>query len=424
MHHIRHKEILRIVRQINALDKASASPSSKLGSIANTQRESSTAASICAFTDASSDTTLSTEHLTRKERKKAKKSGNGNSKDRRTVEAFPREELDFISEAIHLTVHESKGAWEGTYVYHSKEQATEEDRSLNICDGVPDDEEEDAFTEQSDSLSVKAPYEMTPRQRKIIKTFNTPISHSSFGGGSRKYTPNRARESDLYDGLNSQIFFRLGIEVVHPKVNSKPRKELVGRLAAAVKEDLEIIIREDAESSMREEGFWRWAGKTAYDHIKRTRETFDWATGQKKGEQRTDYSEEDLLSTAEGFEDLEITSSPSPVARTEASAKAPTIEMAKTPTPKAPKNIKSMIPPKPETVREENEDEMAVEIKVGPTYAMVVKVLAPEPEPVVGFPAEDGFDGWETVSRQKKANSKSGKVAGHKRTTSRTISVR
>jgi hypothetical protein len=424
MHHNRHKEILRIVRQITALDKASASPSNKLGSIAKTPRESSTAASICAFTDASSDTTLSTEHLTRKERKKAKKAGNGSTKDRQTVESFPREELDFISEAIHLTVHESKGAWEGTYIYDSKEQPVEEDKSVSIAEGALEDKENDSFTEQSDSLSVKAPYEMTPRQRKIIKTFNTPISHSSFGGGSRKYTPNRDRESDLYDGVDPQIFFRLGIEVVNPRVNSKSRKELVARLVTAVKEDLEIIIREDAESAMREEGFWRWAGKTAYDHIKRTREIFDWATGQKKGPQRTEYSEDDLLSTAEGFEDLEIAGSPSPAARVEEPAKEPTIEAPKMILPKKPKKAKRKIIPKPETVREEDENEMAVEVKVGPTYAMVVKVLAPEPTPIVGYPAEDDFDGWETVSRHKKMNSKSGQVAGHKRTTSRTITVR
>jgi hypothetical protein len=367
---------------------------------------------------------LSTEHLTRKERKKAKKAGNGSAKDRRSVEAFPREELDFISEAIHLTVHESKGAWEGTYIYDSKEQTSEEDKSVIIGDGVPEYEEGDAFAEQSDSLSVKAPYEMTPRQRKIVKTFNTPISHSSFGGGSRKYTPNRDKESDLYDGLNSQIFFRLGIEVVNPQVNSKSRKEIVARLVAAVKEDLDIIIREDAESAMREEGFWRWAGKTAYDHIKRTRETFDWATGQKKGPQRAEYSEDDLLSTAEGFEDLEIARSPSPAARFEVPAKEPTIEAPKVILLKAPKKIKRRILPQPETVREEDEDEMAREIKVGPTYAIVVKVLAPEPAPIIGFPADDAFDGWETVIRHKKTNSKSGQVAGHKRTTSRTITVR
>jgi hypothetical protein len=422
MHHNRHKEILRITRQITALDEASNSSSNRLGSFAKARRESCTTTSTSTPTDTSSETFSGEQKLTRKERKKAKKAGNGTSKDRRSIEAFPQEELDFISEAIHSSVHESKGAWEGTYNYNKKELPVVLDDNPGIDEEDIEDEELETFTEQSDSLSVKAPHDMTPRQRKIIKKFTTPINHSSFGGGSRKYTPNRDMGSDLYDGVDPQIFFRLGIEVVNPPVNSKARKDLVAKLVAAVKEDIDIITREDAESAMREEGFWRWAGKTAYEYIKRTREDFDWATGQKKGPPRREDFTDDDMSIAEGFEDLKIAKPVSPPAK----EPAPVEEFyaAKTPTPKAPKKTKHRVQPRPDPVIEEDEDKMAAEIKIGKTYAMVIKVLAPEPEPDIDFLEDGAAFGWETVSRHKKINSKSGKTTGHKRATSRTITVR
>jgi len=421
MHHNRHKEILRITRQISALDEASSS-SSRLGSFGKARRESYTTASTSTPTDTSSETFSGEQKLTRKERKKAKKAGNGTSKDRRSVEAFPQDELDFISEAIHSSVHESKGAWEGSYNYSKREPLTVADSSSNFDEEAIEYEEFEAFTEQSDSFSVKALHDMTPRQRKIIKKFTTPINHSSFGGGSRKYTPDRDMGSDLYNGVDPQIFFRLGIEVINPQANSKARKDLIIKLVTAVKEDIDIIAREDAESAMREEGFWRWAGKPAYEYIKRTREDFDWATGQKKGPPRREDFIDDEISIAEGFEDFKIAENISPPAEKPAPVKdffAP-----KTPTPKVSKKARRRAQSKPDPVIEEDEDELAAEIKIGKTYAMVVKVLAPEPEPDFTFSEHDAALGWETVNRHKKTNSKSGKTAGHKRATSRTITVR
>jgi hypothetical protein len=71
------------------------------------------------------------------------------------------------------------------------------------------------------------------------------------------------------------------------------RKELITQLIATVKLDLEIITQEDVETDMREEGFWRFAGKAAYAKIKKVREDFDWATGQKKGKAMIDLDDEE-----------------------------------------------------------------------------------------------------------------------------------
>jgi hypothetical protein len=109
--------------------------------------------------------------MTKREWKKSKKTGNGGMKDRRNIEAFPKEETDFVSEAIHLSVHESKGAWEGTYVYDHKQPEAEE---TTFTEGEGDEIE--FFTEQASPLSVKPPSLMTPRQRRVVKKFNNPIN--------------------------------------------------------------------------------------------------------------------------------------------------------------------------------------------------------------------------------------------------------
>ncbi|TVY89740.1 hypothetical protein LAWI1_G002593 [Lachnellula willkommii] len=423
MHHNRHKEILRITRQITALDESSSSSSNRFKARKESFWDSCTTTSTSTPTDTSSETFSIEQKLTRKERKKAKKSGNGTSKDRRSVEAFPQEALDFISEAIHSTVHESKGAWEGTYNYTKAESLFLTDNNSSIDEDPTEDEELEVFAEKDDSLSVKAPHDMTPRQRKIIKKFNTPINHSSFGGGSRKYTPNRGIDSDLYDGVDPQIFFRLNVEVVNPLVSSKARKDLVAKLVAAVKEDLNVIFREEEETALREEGFWRWAGKTAYDYIKKTREDFDWATGQKKGPPRREDLADDEMSIAEEFEDLKIAVEPAPLFPLKL-APVEDFYAAKIP-PQISKKAKRRVQPIRNTLLDEDENEYAKEVKIGKTFASVVKVLAPEPKLDVSFPKEDAALGWETVSRHKKSNSKSsGTTAVHKRATSRTITVK
>jgi hypothetical protein len=188
--------------------------------------------------------------ISRRERKKAKKAGNGPVRDRPNLELFPKEETDFISEALHLCIHESKGAWEGTYVYTHQRLEAEENVSI-AKEGVEQAEFEN-FNSQMETLAVKAPNTMTPRQRRVLKKFTTPINHSSYGGGSRKYSGRSPNvEVDPYDGVDPDIFFRLGIEVANPTQNSKARKELITKLVWAVKEDLNIIEREETESALR-----------------------------------------------------------------------------------------------------------------------------------------------------------------------------
>lgn len=300
MHHNRHKEILRIVRQISALDidqLGSILPPGKASHDEKGRRESTTTISTgtgTATDTASESTGMEEAKLTRRERKKSKKNGNSTPKARRDVESFPMEELDFVSEALHLSVHESKGAWQGTYVYDHKQESF--DARCAIEEEEPQTPESE-MTSSVHDLAVRAPTGLTPRQRKTLKKYMPPINHSSYGGGSRKFSPHALLQdaTDPFNGVDPAIFFRLGVEIVNPVKNSKARKDLVAKLVAAVKEDIEIITREDKETEMREAGFWRWAGKTAWHVMKETRRTLDWATGQKINDPRPgDVVEDDI----------------------------------------------------------------------------------------------------------------------------------
>lgn len=315
LHHARHREILKILRQIKAIDQEPESsvlfPESQSSYKGKARRNSSTTRSTSTPTDVSSvseDVYQEDLKVTRRERKKAKKASNGPMKGRLAIDIITNDDIDFVSEALHLAKHESKGAWEGTYIYnHGQSEVEKENKVVNEEDWVDtEDAKIPRHYSRSANLAVKPPLDMTPRQRKTMKKFYTPVQHSSFGGGSRKYSP-RHPVSDAYDGLDPAIFFRLGVEIETPIKNTKERKELVAKLIAAIKEDMDVITREENETEMRAEGFWRWAGKTAFQNIMRTRDTLDWATGQKIGnqppkreaivEQEVEFDEENMAST-------------------------------------------------------------------------------------------------------------------------------
>jgi hypothetical protein len=277
-HHGRHKEILRLVRQIKALDHEAVLATANRILFGKPKHVSEMCSEATSSTpDTSSDgQTLEDSKMTRRERKKLRKSGNNSIKDKTSVEVFPQEELDFISEAIHLTVHESKGAWEGMYNYDHKQPEQGEETG---DEEMQDEADVEGVTSSVSDFAVRSPADMTPRQRKTQKKFNSAINHSSFSGGSRKFGSTKA---DPFDGLDPDIFSRLGIEIANPADHSKERRDLATKLVEAVKDDIDTIKREGEDTVMRETGFWRWAGRATYNHIRETRINFDWATGQKK----------------------------------------------------------------------------------------------------------------------------------------------
>lgn len=209
--------------------------------------------------------------MKRSEKKKAKKLGPSSTNKRQNMEAFSKEDTDFISEAIHLSIHETKGGWQGTYIYDSKQP--------EVDHSIPEAEDVEDIIDQTPNLSVKepsTPHNLTPRHRRNVKKCSIMVKHAGYRGGSRRFSPNGLSKDPL-DGVDPQIFFRLNIEI-NPAKNPVVRKELVAKLVAAVKSDLAILAHEDAESDMRAEGFWRWAGKSAWAEIMKRREELDWVS--------------------------------------------------------------------------------------------------------------------------------------------------
>ncbi|KAA8570897.1 hypothetical protein EYC84_000284 [Monilinia fructicola] len=230
-------------------------------------------------TDVTSEISFEEENLTRRERKKAKKLG---VRTRRNVEVYSQDDLNCISEILHGKVHESKGAWEGTYVYDNRRTES----SLASNDVVEEDEDCDTYAVQSptpaSNKEYKAPNYPTPKQQRAARRLMTitPIRQSKLRGHQQKFTPETAHKDDPYGGINPNTFYCLGIDV-NPPSNPKARKDLMGKLIIAIQNDLQVIRREEEEAIIREEGFWRWAGRNAFRNILEYRKTFDWATGQK-----------------------------------------------------------------------------------------------------------------------------------------------
>jgi hypothetical protein len=288
MHHMRHKEILKLVRKISALDEAvSIYPATKtaVSTPSNKNQQSSTLL-LANYTTDTAGELEEVPSLRRSERKKAKKMGGiSTSKKLLDIESFPLDDTNFISEAIHLSIHESRGAWEGTYIYGDMSHEAEEEVA---------EESDEAIGESAAALCVKPMYCLTPTQRRLAKKVSTPFKARKISGNSRRFSPKDVSKADPYDGLDPQMFSRLGIKIIDPPKNSICRKDLVAKLVAEIKNDLAAIAQEDEESNMRQEGFWRWAGRAAYHTTMKTREEIDWATGMKKGDPRESFVDEEL----------------------------------------------------------------------------------------------------------------------------------
>lgn len=265
MHHTRHKEILQLIRKINALD-----------GIASTRSDDTPSGTS---TPSGTDVESPTERVTKRQRKKL---GNGVKRDRLSIESFPKEDFDFVSLAIHGEVMETKSSQLGTHdygnVFSAAETANQEGAVQEPSDGKTKHEDDEAVVQPPKFSRVDSPMPNTARQRKEAKLQD----QGKRGGNSRKYiSPTAKSREDIYNGVDPAILTRLRVEVA-PANNNRLRKGLVDKLMAAIKDDLGILKGEMESTVVREKGFWAWAGKSVYGAMAETRVEIDWATGQKK----------------------------------------------------------------------------------------------------------------------------------------------
>jgi hypothetical protein len=290
MHHARHKDILKIMRKLAEIDDDIAGFLAEKITLHMSNIRSNAQGLQVAQTAGAGDVLESTETLPilrRAKRKKAKKMGGLDTPNKRwDVEAFSRHDTDFISQAIHLVVHEGKGAWKGGNIYDiiSRENQSRQN----------DDEDIESLAETFAELTLKS---ATPnsKQKKNTKMLSAVTKASYIHGSAKKYSPKGSPKIDPYDGLDPQIFTRLGIKALDLPKSSSTRKDFMRKLIAHVKEDLVIQAQEIAEAKMREDGFWKWAGRGAYHLIMKNRESMDWATGVRRSEPNDKASSQNLL---------------------------------------------------------------------------------------------------------------------------------
>jgi hypothetical protein len=295
MHHNRHKNILKTMRKLAEIDEEVAhhltdkiallTPNAK--SIQHFPRTFATSP-----TDDSEVGEVSP--IPRRGRgKQARKIGGPNTSNKKMdIEVFAQQETNFISEAIHLVIHEGKGAWESAddYGLLFRKAEDEEPKQTHPEADVESD------SESTTTLCAK-PAELNRRQRRLVKKVTTIMKTQQIRKGCRSFSPRKDVNHDPYEGLDPQILSRLGVKVVNPPTNSTTRKELVCKLMAQIKEDLTVQAQEQAEAKMREDGFWRWAGKGAYHSIMGNRESIDWATGMKRSASKESSKDETLSRT-------------------------------------------------------------------------------------------------------------------------------
>lgn len=197
MHHIRHKVILKHLRELAVIDGVSC-PGQKAPDSESSKSRRSSAVAIAPNGPATTiETSLEVrdcvnQKLRRGERKKLKKLGPSKKMD---VEIYTQDDMDFVSEAIHHIAHESKGGWQGSYV-NDKSTKSAALKKADIKDLVS----------SFDNLGVKTMSDMTPRQRKVEKTLTatSSLKHSSYRGGTRKFTP-KSTSADIFGKCNNTI---------------------------------------------------------------------------------------------------------------------------------------------------------------------------------------------------------------------------
>lgn len=76
------------------------------------------------------------------------------------------------------------------------------------------------------------------------------------------------------------FFARLGVKYENRGDNSKARSDIVSKLTNKILEDMTIIGREEYETQVREAGFWRFVNRAAAQNLQEAHQDFSWVTGE------------------------------------------------------------------------------------------------------------------------------------------------
>jgi hypothetical protein len=236
------------------------------------------------------------EPISKKQRKTLKAERKGIPKE---FEIITAEVLDDISEAIHQQIITGKAAAFTIEEYEMNETVDAGGMNPAIVQGnlgfssmyrnkclkkrnAADEETTQAVLSPTPHTPVPSKTVMTTPKSNKKRPFSPRPSKNAFG----KIPKTPTIVPDALTSLDPAIFVRLGIPVYLQHDNSKKRKDLIGKLASAVCEDIEINDREDREAYVREAGFWRFVNKTTMQNMCELHVAFSWSTGEIRKEKR------------------------------------------------------------------------------------------------------------------------------------------
>ncbi|KAL3427397.1 hypothetical protein PVAG01_00906 [Phlyctema vagabunda] len=263
MHHSRHKDILTLVRKIKELDQAEAN---RVAPYAKKQDEDSPSGmrrrrSLAEATvETDSDLLSEPSRLSKREKKRQRRSGGSAGPTRVATEVFTKDDMEFVDEALHFLPSDGRALVAPSTNDPPRRPGT---RNAKEVMRLP-------RSNTTSSNQKSSHYVNNSRTAYLSKIHR----HGNQGKSSRL----SKRNLDICGEVDSEIFSRLGVELVSPYLSSR-RKELVVKLVEAVKNDLEVVDQEEVEAHFRELAFYRWAGRGARIAMEEAHKNYDWATG-------------------------------------------------------------------------------------------------------------------------------------------------
>lgn len=223
--------------------------------------------------------------LTKKQKKALRKTEKMVKQVREDLDSVTKEEIDHVSEAIHLKAHGGKSASFADF---------QNDEDLPFGEGIcPKLVADNLFftTHQRRKYygksMKKSEEEVAPTPTSALVPTPVKTPRHRYGTEPRpafKGTP--SSPEDPLDLVDVKIFERLGVPVTLGGDNSKKRRDFIKKLAVLIKEDLEIDQKELDDSRMRQAGFWRFVSSETLENLVELHKGFVWSTGELKNKEK------------------------------------------------------------------------------------------------------------------------------------------
>ena len=275
MHIKRHREIAHIVQSIRKYDDENT-----LSMHGSSRRKSNECKAVAnSDLDGVSDSlsqlsTTEQKPLTRKQRKDAKKLTKKAIKLKTDSTNITKDEVDFISEAIHQKIVTGKGS-------NFIEDGHSPDADGEMKGVTPEILENNIAFNKFQRNKFYGKRNRTIEEARIYGLRDSTVCKRALSK-TECVMPKKEIKVNLgpVKSLDISIFDRLGIPIHVGHDNSRKRKDLIKKLAVDIQADLDVIEREESETRIREAGFWRFVNRHTLENMRDLHEGFSWSTGE------------------------------------------------------------------------------------------------------------------------------------------------